>query len=31
MGWVKNRSPGNAGGIGNTLEDFLENKWREIL
>ncbi len=23
MGWVKNRRKGNAGGIGNTLEDLL--------
>lgn len=24
MGWVKNRRPGNAGGVGNTLEDLLD-------
>ena len=24
MGWIKNRRPGNAGGVGNTLEDLLE-------
>jgi len=24
MGWIENRRPGNAGGIGNTLEDLLE-------
>jgi hypothetical protein len=23
MGWVLNARPGNAGGVGNTLEDFL--------
>lgn len=23
MGWVKNKRPGNAGGVGNTLEDLL--------
>src|SRR4030065_887594 len=23
MGWIKNTRPGNVGGIGNTLEDFL--------
>ena len=23
MGWVKNRRPGNVGGVGNTLEDLL--------
>lgn len=23
MGWIKNARPGNAGGIGNTLEDLL--------
>ena len=23
QGWIKNRRPGNAGGIGNTLEDLL--------
>jgi len=23
MGWIENRRPGNAGGIGNTLEDLL--------
>lgn len=23
MGWIKNRRPGNAGGVGNTLEDLL--------
>ena len=23
MGWVANRRPGNAGGVGNTLEDLL--------
>ena len=23
MGWIKNRRPDNAGGIGNTLEDLL--------
>lgn len=23
MGWVKNARPGNAGGVGNTLEDLL--------
>jgi len=23
MGWIKNRRPGNVGGIGNTLEDLL--------
>ena len=22
-GWIKNRRPGNAGGVGNTLEDLL--------
>lgn len=24
MGWIKNARPGNAGGVGNTLEDLLE-------
>lgn len=24
MGWIKNRRPGNAGGVGNTLEDLLD-------
>lgn len=24
MGWVANRRPGNAGGVGNTLEDLLD-------
>lgn len=24
MGWIKNRRPGNVGGIGNTLEDLLD-------
>ena len=24
MGWIKNQRPGNAGGVGNTLEDLLE-------
>jgi hypothetical protein len=24
MGWVKNKRHGNAGGVGNTLEDLLE-------
>lgn len=24
MGWVKNQRPGNAGGVGNTLEDLLD-------
>ena len=23
MGWIKNLRPGNAGGVGNTLEDLL--------
>lgn len=23
MGWIKNQRPGNAGGVGNTLEDLL--------
>ena len=23
MGWIKNRRPNNAGGVGNTLEDLL--------
>ena len=23
MGWIKNARPGNAGGVGNTLEDLL--------
>ncbi len=23
LGWIKNRRPGNAGGVGNTLEDLL--------
>jgi len=23
MGWIKNKRPGNVGGIGNTLEDLL--------
>jgi hypothetical protein len=23
MGWIKNAHPGNAGGVGNTLEDLL--------
>ncbi|GHV53750.1 hypothetical protein FACS1894206_05050 [Deltaproteobacteria bacterium] len=23
-GWIENRRPGNAGGVGNTLEDLLE-------
>ena len=23
MGWIKNKRPGNAGGVGNTLEDLL--------
>ncbi len=23
MGWIKNRRPGNVGGVGNTLEDLL--------
>ena len=23
MGWILNRRPGNAGGVGNTLEDLL--------
>ena len=23
MGWIENRRPGNAGGVGNTLEDLL--------
>ena len=22
-GWIKNARPGNAGGVGNTLEDLL--------
>lgn len=24
LGWIKNTRPGNAGGVGNTLEDLLE-------
>lgn len=24
IGWIKNRRPGNAGGVGNTLEDLLD-------
>ncbi len=24
MGWIKNLRPGNAGGVGNTLEDLLD-------
>ena len=24
MGWIKNRRPGNSGGVGNTLEDLLD-------
>lgn len=24
MGWIKNQRPGNAGGVGNTLEDLLD-------
>jgi len=24
QGWIKNTRPGNAGGVGNTLEDLLE-------
>jgi hypothetical protein len=24
MGWVRNQRPGNAGGVGNTLEDLLD-------
>ncbi|HAE41689.1 MAG TPA: nciI, partial [Clostridiales bacterium] len=24
MGWIRNRRPGNAGGVGNTLEDLLD-------
>ena len=24
MGWIQNARPGNAGGVGNTLEDLLE-------
>jgi len=24
LGWVPNRRPGNDGGVGNTLEDYLE-------
>ena len=24
MGWIENRRPGNAGGVGNTLEDLLD-------
>lgn len=24
MGWIKNRRPGNAGGVGNTIEDLLD-------
>ena len=24
IGWVKNRRPGNSGGVGNTLEDLLD-------
>lgn len=24
MGWIANQRPGNAGGVGNTLEDLLE-------
>lgn len=24
MGWIKNRRPGNVGGVGNTLEDLLD-------
>lgn len=24
MGWIKNNRPGNAGGVGNTLEDMLD-------
>lgn len=24
MGWIRNQRPGNAGGVGNTLEDLLE-------
>src|SRR3989338_7854536 len=23
LGWIKNARPGNAGGVGNTLEDLL--------
>ena len=23
IGWIRNQRPGNAGGIGNTLEDLL--------
>lgn len=23
LGWIKNRRPGNAGGVGNALEDLL--------
>ncbi len=26
IGWVKNARPGNAGGVGNTLEDLLDIK-----
>lgn len=28
MGFVPNTRRGNAGGIGNTLEDLLGIKWR---
>ncbi|MDO4582287.1 MAG: MvaI/BcnI family restriction endonuclease [Bacillota bacterium] len=24
MGWIRNQRPGNAGGVGNTLEDLLD-------
>lgn len=24
MGWIRNRRPGNVGGVGNTLEDLLD-------
>lgn len=24
MGWISNKRPGNAGGVGNTLEDLLD-------
>ena len=23
LGWIRNNRPGNAGGVGNTLEDLL--------
>lgn len=30
MGWIRNRRPGNIGGVGNTLEDLLDVKENNV-